>query len=81
VFTGYIIYRATIHVLYKYENVNSTIINYDLSDVMGEDPCSIEPGEKFVLTLSKVPGLQSLPHVSIFYFNFWTNGFTLINVF
>ncbi|AEC07830.1 MD-2-related lipid recognition domain-containing protein [Arabidopsis thaliana] len=59
---SYIIYRATIHVLYKYENVNSTIINYDLSDVMGEDPCSIEPGEKFVLTLSKVPGLQSLPH-------------------
>ncbi|XP_010422033.1 PREDICTED: LOW QUALITY PROTEIN: uncharacterized protein LOC104707389 [Camelina sativa] len=57
-----IIYRATINVLYKYENVTSSIRDYDLSDVMDEDPCSIEPGEKFELTLSKVRGMQSLSH-------------------
>ncbi|EOA32367.1 hypothetical protein CARUB_v10015634mg [Capsella rubella] len=59
---SFIIYNATIHVLYKYENVTSTIRKYSLSDVIDEDPGSIEPGENFVLTLSKVPGLQSLPH-------------------
>ncbi|KAG7567915.1 MD-2-related lipid-recognition domain [Arabidopsis thaliana x Arabidopsis arenosa] len=57
-----IIFRATIHVLYKYENATRTIINYNLYDVRDKDSYVIEPGEKFMLTLSKVPGLQSLPH-------------------
>ncbi|CAL9234240.1 unnamed protein product, partial [Arabidopsis halleri] len=57
-----IIFRATIHVLYKYENATRTIINYNLYDVRDKDSYVIEPGEKFMLTLSKVPGLHTRPH-------------------